>query len=346
MSNGQHEHLTDLSQLHFLVVDEADRMLSQGSFPQLVNIFDAIHAANPMEDSGDELEDEDDLGGAGDDDRMHSLPGIRGEAKVLMLSDVLRRMETQPQDEAESRPEPVEIDDDEFQAMQMQQESDDDISLPAAPPVHRQTFVYSATLTLPPSASYLAKVAKMNKKSKKTKKDVTVDGAIAEILDKSRAKGQTKVVDLTSSDKRFVLAPTKREETAKVTSKEATSSASSSRLPPGLSLHKIECTQRHKDSHLYAYLVTTRQGVSGPCLVFCNSIAAVRRVGKTLQALRLPARMLHANMQQVRYTTPSSGLLLAVMNTFFARALWPLRTLCLVKMTRSQARLAFTQSFS
>ena len=292
MSSGEHEHLTDLSQLRFLVIDEADRMIGQGSFPQLVNIFDAIHTANPLEsDEEDDLE-EDDL----DDDevRLQGLPGIPGEAKVEMLNDVLERIQQQGGEE----PEPVEMDDEEFEEQHRNDDEGEDISLSAIPAVPRQTFVYSATLTLPPSAAYVAKATKMNKKSNKAKKAVTVDGAIAEILEKARAKGQTKVVDLTSSDARFVLAPTRREGAAKVTTKE--SSATSSRLPPGLSLYKIECTQRHKDSHLYAYLVTTKQGASGPCLVFCNSIAAVRRVGATLQALRLPVRMLHAHMAQVR----------------------------------------------
>lgn len=308
MSSGEFEHLTNLSRLRFLVIDEADRMIQQGSFPQLVNIFNAIHTANPMNNDSDvesddvEEEDMDD-----DDDRLLSLPGIPGEAKVQMLGDVLERMRQQQGGiNAETyESEPMELQDDEFEELAMQQEEqveddDDDVSLPADPPVHRQTFVYSATLTLPPSASYIAKVAKSNKKKNSKKKAVTVDGAIAEILEKARAKGQTKVVDLTSSEKRNVLAPSKREATETSTTAES-KSVSSSRLPPGLSLHKIECTQRHKDSHLYAYLVTTRQGASGPCLVFCNSIAAVRRVGATLEALRLPVRMLHANMAQVRF---------------------------------------------
>merc|ERR1712070_111522 len=64
------------------------------------------------------------------------------------------------------------------------------------------------------------------------------------------------------------------------------------------SLEQIKCTQRHKDSHLYAYLMTTEQGSSGPCLVFCNSIAAVRRVGSTFQTLGFNVRILHAHMQQ------------------------------------------------
>ena len=54
----------------------------------------------------------------------------------------------------------------------------------------------------------------------------------------------------------------------------------------------------HKDSHLYSFLTTTKQGSSGPSLVFCNSIGAVKRVGETLKILGLPVRMLHAQMQQ------------------------------------------------
>jgi ATP-dependent RNA helicase DDX24/MAK5 len=51
--------------------------------------------------------------------------------------------------------------------------------------------------------------------------------------------------------------------------------------------------------------LTTAQGASGPALVFCNSIAAVRRVGTTLQTLGLTVRILHAHMQQVsRWSLP------------------------------------------
>lgn len=303
MSSGDYNHLENLSRLQFLVIDEADRMISQGNFPQLLHIFNAIHAANPIHDSDSDGEEDYENGDDEEEGRLQALPGIPGEAKVEMLGDVLERMRQQQEGGGvdEGEPEPMELNDEEFQELHQlqqkdldEQEEDDDIELPVAPPVHRQTFVYSATLTLPPSASYVAKVTKQNKKKKgKSKKAVTVEGAIAEILEKARAKGQTKVVDLTSRDKRDVLAPSQREST------QVSKESCSSRLPPGLSLHKIECTQRHKDSHLYAYLVTTAQGASGPCLVFCNSIAAVRRVGATLQALRLPVRMLHANMAQV-----------------------------------------------
>ena len=68
------------------------------------------------------------------------------------------------------------------------------------------------------------------------------------------------------------------------------------------------CTQRHKDSHLYGYilyfmsLLQQHKRSQSSILIFCNSIAGVRRVGLTLTTLRLPVRMLHANMQQVRVT--------------------------------------------
>jgi ATP-dependent RNA helicase DDX24/MAK5 len=290
MSSRQHEHLNDLSQLRYLVIDEADRMIQQGSFPQLERILDAVHTANPL-DSDDE--EEDDGSDDEDPDRMLSLPGIPGEARVQMLDDVLKKLEEQ---KGRVAPESAELDDSEYEEEMKELDEDDDdeeagIELPSAPPVYRQTFVFSATLTLPPSDSYRKK--KRANKGKRQNQSESLTGAIAEILEKAHAHGQTKVVDLTSSNKLFA------KDNGSIVAKEGMN-ASKTRLPPGLSLHSIACTQKHKDSHLYAYLVTTEQGAKGPCLVFCNSIAAVKRVGTTLLTLKLPVRMLHASMPQVR----------------------------------------------
>jgi ATP-dependent RNA helicase DDX24/MAK5 len=135
-----------------------------------------------------------------------------------------------------------------------------------------------------------------NKLSKRNKKKIPLEGGLAEILEKTHAMGQTKVVDLSMSSRQ-----THETNQSKSSTNPSSSSPSSSvQLPPGLRLEQILCTQRHKDSHLYAYLMTTTQGSSGPALVFCNSIAAVRRVGTTLQTLGLTVRILHAHMQQVR----------------------------------------------
>ena len=289
MSSKKHQHLNELSQIRFLVVDEADRMIQQGSFPELVKIFDAIHFANPLECDEVIEESEDDE----DEDRMLGLPGIRGEAKVVMLDDMMLRVNQQSGNVSEA----VTAENDIYDNFKIEQDGQESDQIGVSPTVHRQTFVFSATLTLPQSNSFTAKQKRKGKKE--SSKMHSVDNAIADILEKTRSHGLTKVIDLTSSTKLngFENHPSDKNKIGQKDS--AASSLESSRLPPGLSLLQIQCTQKHKDSHLYAYLVTTAQGSSGPCLVFCNSISGVRRVGATLQTLRLPVRMLHANMEQV-----------------------------------------------
>jgi ATP-dependent RNA helicase DDX24/MAK5 len=251
-----------------LVLDEADRMTQEHCFPQLLSILQTINDGNPREEEDDDesTSDEDEE----DEDRMLGLPGLRGEAKVTMLTDdLLRQIEEQ---KATSTPASLEVPDEEFPDEELVgDESSDEKDQPK---VHRQTFIFSATLTLP--------VTSLNEKRRRMAKD-GLDGGIAEILERARAMGETKVVDLSSSSKSSISQPSR-----------------GVRLPPGLVLEQVKCTKMHKDSHLYAYLTTTAQGSSGPCLVFCNSIAAVRRLGKTLECLRFPVRVMHAQMQQVR----------------------------------------------
>jgi len=268
-------------------------MIQMGSFPQLYNILDEVQRANPM-DNDEEGEDIIDDGEDEEGDRMYGLPGIPGEARVKMLSnDILERVEALRSGE---KPQPIEEPDDDLSqnldngTEDGDMDKDDEISLPSAPPVYRQTFVFSATLTLPATNTV--------KPVKKRRHDFTVGGAITEILDKSHAKGKTKVVDLSTHTKGNELIE-------KVGKKAPKSNNASSKfqLPPGLQLQHVKCTQKHKDSYLYAYLMTTSEGNSGPCLVFCNSIAGVRRVGRTLQTLGLDVRILHAQMQQVCHQT-------------------------------------------
>ena len=301
MSSNEYSHLNNLSELRFLVIDEADRMIKQGSFPQLQQIFEVINQANPVPEDPNDLEDESESDDD-DADRMRSLKGIKGEAKVVMLDDSILAAIDRARNGVKERPAPMEVEDDEFEheLHLLDDESDSDDDEDSVELVHRQTFVYSATLTLPPSMHHLIKKdpalqAKLSKKRKGKKQVATVDGEIANILDVAGARGQIKVVDLSNT-----IPEGKKSKSQKKDSSAVEESPSlGTRLPPGLTLGEIRCAQRHKDSHLYAYLVTTRQGSSGPCLVFCNSIAAVRRVSETLKTLGLPVKMLHAQMLQV-----------------------------------------------
>lgn len=308
MASRQYSHLNDLSQIRFLVIDEADRMVQQGSFPQLANILDAVQRANPE----DEEEDDSDEGGnrekpdcANVDDganRLLGLPGIPGEAKLVMLNDhILEEIErARRQEQGKQRQHYAELEEQNDETS-IESGGDDgtaqeELSLPVRPPVRRQTFVYSATLTLPSTANVT------RSKRARLSVDGNVDGAIAEILEKSRANGKTKVIDLSNVNKNNNKKHSSEPGPSTVVGMDKSGQISEEtfRLPCGLSLQEIKCTQRHKDSHLYAYLMTTVDGSAGPCLVFCNSIACVRRVGSTLQALGMDVRILHAQMQQVR----------------------------------------------
>merc|ERR1719276_558629 len=76
-------------------------MTQDHCFPQMLSILEAIDEANPNPQSDDESEgsedDEDE-----NDDILSALPGVRGEAKVTLLTDDLlqqiqdQRMSTQP----------------------------------------------------------------------------------------------------------------------------------------------------------------------------------------------------------------------------------------------------------
>jgi ATP-dependent RNA helicase DDX24/MAK5 len=263
-------------------------MTQEHSFPQLIKILEAIHVANPREEDEEEESEDEDSEDRDDSDRLHGLPGVPGEAQLTMLTDDILKQISNQKDSTD--PESMEVPDEYFpedesagddELKKLEEDLPDDF-VPKEK-VHRQTFIYSATLTLP----FTSTGTRTYKKHKK----LGLDGGIAEILEKTRAMGETKVVDLSSSTS-----------AGKSSTKEKGQRPVGVRLPPGLSLEQIKCTQKHKDSHLYAYLMTTTQGSSGPSLIFCNSIAAVRRVGATLQTLGFSVRILHAHMQQVRDT--------------------------------------------
>jgi ATP-dependent RNA helicase DDX24/MAK5 len=288
------------------VIDEADRMIKQGSFPQLKQIFEVINQANPPPDVNYEDDESDD----DDDNRLQSLKGVRGEAKVVMLNDaILAAIEQERNGNTNAKP--TEICDEEYlEQLNDDKESETNSDDEKDEHIHRQTFVYSATLTLPPSSHHnikkKASVGKARKKKGKKVNPTTVDGAIAEILEHAGARGELKIVDLSNMVPEGMSQQAKKSKLtiesdvgSKQSLKSNEGSSMAPRLPPGLLLGEVRCAQMHKDSHLYAYLVTTQQGSSGPCLIFCNSIAAVRRVGETLQLLGLPVKMLHAQMAQV-----------------------------------------------
>ncbi|CAD5118618.1 DgyrCDS7302 [Dimorphilus gyrociliatus] len=125
----------------------------------------------------------------------------------------------------------------------------------------RQTFVYSATLTV---------VHKGPQRYVKKKGGRTVDGKIQEILDRLNIKKKPKIVDLTAGEKEEIK-------------------------PENLLEAKIYCSSlEDKDVALFVFL----QSYAGRSLIFVNSKDAVRRLRSILDLLKCPPLLLHADMHQ------------------------------------------------
>ncbi|NWU75708.1 DDX24 helicase, partial [Onychorhynchus coronatus] len=124
---------------------------------------------------------------------------------------------------------------------------------------HRQTFVFSATLTLvhqTPTRVLQKKNAK--KMDKKTKLEL--------LMEKIGIKGKPKIIDLTR--------------------KEATVET--------LTETRIHCNTNEKDYYLYYFLLQ----YPGRTMVFANSIDCVKRLSSLLTILNCDPLPLHANMHQ------------------------------------------------
>ncbi len=130
-------------------------------------------------------------------------------------------------------------------------------------PARRQTFVFSATLTVPPA---LRKRLRL-KPSAGAGAARSRPGAISSLMEAVPFTGTPRIVDVTDSTR--VLAP---------------------RLEEAV----LEGTDAERDGAL-CYLLTRH---AGRAIIFCNAISCVRRVAALLATLKLPASALHAAQQQ------------------------------------------------
>lgn len=144
----------------------------------------------------------------------------------------------------------------------------------------RQTFVFSATLTLTHSGP------KRKMKRKFDKNLLTVEGKLDMLVSKMGIKKNAKKIDLTEK----------------------------TRTAENLSEAKIYCEHDQKDLYLYYFL----SRYPGRTLVFCNSKDCVRRLVSIFTLLQCQPLPLHADMHQKqrlknleRFSANPKGLLLA-----------------------------------
>jgi len=176
--------------------------------------------------------------------------------------------------------------------------------------IHRQTMIFSATLSPGPAmlstetGKRQAATKKKNGKGKRGRKgkdetDGRGKGLIEVIMDMSGNQGKVKIVELSGTVGQVVendvdndvdndngRGGTGRDDGA---SKSVTSTTPSPRpvhvLPPGLTLLSLPVSTLHKDSILLSFLLTSPDRGTGGTIVFCNSILGAKRVGRTLEIL-------------------------------------------------------------
>ncbi|KDO34308.1 hypothetical protein SPRG_19122 [Saprolegnia parasitica CBS 223.65] len=249
MEAGESHHFAALNRdLQFLIVDEADRMLQPGSFPQLQKIFEKINSNTAKPVKGKVLEDMDD-----DDEDDEDVPMEAAETSVVMLDDILKQHEAAKAAKPEA-------------------------AAPKTPTFVRQTFLFSATMTLKNAGRYQTK----------RMKNPTALTVLESIMRRVGLRGKPAVVDLS------VAAATSATTDESAPASKKPKGTSEVTLPAGLELSQIETLDEHRNDCLYYFLTQ----YPGRTIVFLNAIAGVRRVAGILSLLKLPVFALHAEMQQ------------------------------------------------
>ncbi|GLI61466.1 hypothetical protein VaNZ11_003859, partial [Volvox africanus] len=269
-------HLADLSRLSFLVLDEADRMVAQGHYKELSSILERLpHPANRRENTEDAEFAE--MRKAKEKERRMKEKQQQGQKseRERRGGDPAERLDA-VEEEGGGGEDPE----------QLQEEEEGGEDETEADGKQRgkkhlmQTFVFSATLTLP-----------LFLKSRIRRGGGGAGGSAAtleSLMDRVpfRTSPQPRVVDLTPQR----------------------------RLAERVTEAAVSCLEKERDEVLY-YLLAAHPGRT---LVFANAVSAIRRVAALLKVLGLPAIALHAQQQQRqrlkaldRFRTDSQSVLVA-----------------------------------
>ena len=260
-SDGETEHLRSLPDLRFFVMDEVDRMVEAGHFKELRSILALLERRAAQEEM------EIGAGGGGEGGEMDE----EGEE------------EDDEEEDDEDEEEDEEEDKEGAAGSEVKQEQPASTSSAAS---SRQTFLFSATLMLPPNAKVMN--AKRLSKHKATRTDSTMDQVLRLLV----FRNELKVLDLSRAG--LVAA--------------------------GLEQAQLSCTRDEKDAFLLL-LLRTRMA-HGRTIVFTNAVTALVRLRSVLALLGFGGNSrlftLQGNMQQRarlkaldRFKASTSAVLLA-----------------------------------
>lgn len=168
----------------------------------------------------------------------------------------------------------------------------------------RQTFLFSATLSIGSVGRQATTKRTMHMKFKKKRRRLAnvndSQSELEKLMERVGLRGKPFIVDLTvtkrdKEEKNGVKDKMKSGDGKNVESKNSTTVRKNQiSLPKKLELRRIECVIEDKDVYIYHFCAK----YTGRILIFANTINVVRRIHEMLKLLRINVYAIHAQMQQ------------------------------------------------
>ena len=281
------KHLTSLERLTFLTLDEADRMVERGHFKELESVIKSI--PEPPETRR----------------IARSAKLTKRKQPMMAATKVSNDSKTKKGEEEEEN-----------------EEKNDEENEPAADnrimARDRQTFVFSATLTVPDEVKYKLDRKKPQASSKKVNNGKKKDGGggsggennngndetmyrleppkelastntMGNLMKMVPFYGRVKLCDVSDS-----VTKKKKDNNPDESSSKA-AITSTTKVASKVHESALECTDDERDA-LTLYLLSAHAGK--PSIVFVNAISSLRRLTALLKLMKVNAVGLHAGMQQ------------------------------------------------
>jgi len=282
------KHLMNLERLSFLTLDEADRMVEKGHFKELESIIKSI--PEPPETKR----------------IARSAKLTKRKQPVVVLTPSSSSSKSNKKKRKDISDDDEDEDNDEEENGEEENEKSNRIMAR-----DRQTFVFSATLTVPDEVKYKLDrkkppPASSSKKAKKNKgnenddaqaddgyrleppKDLAETNTMGNLMKMVPFYGRVKLCDVGNDNNNG-----KKKEKSRAD--DENNAGKTTRVASNVHEAALECTDDERDA-LTLYLLSAHAGK--PSIVFVNAISSLRRLTALLKIMKVNVVGLHAGMQQ------------------------------------------------
>lgn len=312
----------NLAYVRYLVVDEADRIMEEGHFSELLRVFSRIKDHEKLMERGEDpievarKQHEGTYEADYDNDVRLDDNCVDNDDNDIDLDDILPKFEPMPTEEqiAEARRKQPKIpyneskEEERVRKEQMNEEAlrllqfgsnGDNDDRKVYLPRQRQTLLFSAT-------AIQSQIDNDKHKKKKKIKGIG-SGAVKnlpyhlqQLLGLVAIRGNTEIIDVTGVSKAIAKKKDNKSDQSNTNknnnniNNEDNNEGTFAALPKTLTQFEIRAPTEEKDVMVYYFLLKN----VGRTLLFVNSIKTARRVDGLLRALGLNCRTIHAQLQQ------------------------------------------------